>query len=354
MDDILHYLKQAVDLNVSDIFIVSGLPVAFKLNGTITPQNDEKIMPDTAMKLVGELYEIANRPIDIVLKDGDDDFSISVKNVSRFRVSAYKQRGSIAAIIRVVSFAIPEWQKLNIPPEVIRVAREVTTGLVLVTGTAGSGKSTTLACMINEINNTRAGHIITLEEPIEFMHRNNKSVISQREIPTDTSNYVTALRACMRQAPDVILVGEMRDYETIKAAMTAAETGHLVISSLHTVGAANSVDRIIDVFPPEQQQQIRVQLSMLLKTVISQQLLTSVDKKVVPAFEIMHTNSAIRTLIRESKVHQIDAAISSSSNEGMISMDNSLVELFKKNQITKEDAVKHSFNYEMIQRKLIR
>lgn len=354
MNDILYYLTQAVSRNVSDIFIVSGLPISFKINGSIIPQDGEKIMPESAMKLVSELYEIAGRTMDSMLKDGDDDFSLSVKNVSRFRVSAYKQRGSIAAIIRVVSFSIPDWRELSVPSEVIRVAREVTTGLVLVTGTAGSGKSTTLACMINEINNTRGGHIITLEEPIEFIHRNNKSVISQREIPTDTSNYVTALRACMRQAPDVILVGEMRDYETIKAAMTAAETGHLVISSLHTVGAANSVDRIIDVFPPEQQQQIKVQLAMLLKTVISQQLLASTDGKIVPAFEIMHANSAIRNLIREGKVYQIDATISASSNEGMISMDNSLVELFKKGLITKEDALKHSFNYDMIQRKMIK
>lgn len=354
MNDILEYLTQAVEKNVSDIFIISGLPISFKISGAIMPQNDEKIMPDSALKHVSELYNKANRPMDTLLKEGDDDFSLSIKNISRFRVSAYMQRGSIAAIIRVVSFAIPDWQALNIPREVMRIATGVTTGLVLVTGTAGSGKSTTLACIIDEINKTRGGHIITLEEPIEYIHRNIKSVISQREIPTDTLNYVTALRACMRQAPDVILVGEMRDYETIKAAMTAAETGHLVISSLHTVGAANSIDRIIDVFPPEQQQQIRIQLSMLLKTVISQQLMTTVNKSVIPAFEIMHTNSAIRTLIRESKVHQIDAAISSSSNEGMVSMDNSLIDLYKRDLITKEDAIKSSSNYEMIQRKLIK
>lgn len=354
MNDILEYLTQAVEKSVSDIFIISGLPISFKISGAIIPQNDEKIMPDSALKHVSELYNKANRPMDTLLKEGDDDFSLSIKNISRFRVSAYMQRGSIAAIIRVVSFAIPDWQALNIPREVMRIATGVTTGLVLVTGTAGSGKSTTLACIIDEINKTRGGHIITLEEPIEYIHRNIKSVISQREIPTDTLNYVTALRACMRQAPDVILVGEMRDYETIKAAMTAAETGHLVISSLHTVGAANSIDRIIDVFPPEQQQQIRIQLSMLLKTVISQQLMTTVNKSVIPAFEIMHTNSAIRTLIRESKVHQIDAAISSSSNEGMISMDNSLIDLYKRDLITKEDAIKSASNYEMIQRKLIK
>lgn len=354
MNDILEYLTQAVEKSVSDIFIISGLPISFKISGAIIPQNDEKIMPDSALKHISELYNKANRPMDTLLKEGDDDFSLSIKNISRFRVSAYMQRGSIAAIIRVVSFAIPDWQALNIPREVMRIATGVTTGLVLVTGTAGSGKSTTLACIIDEINKTRGGHIITLEEPIEYIHRNIKSVISQREIPTDTLNYVTALRACMRQAPDVILVGEMRDYETIKAAMTAAETGHLVISSLHTVGAANSIDRIIDVFPPEQQQQIRIQLSMLLKTVISQQLMTTVNKSVIPAFEIMHTNSAIRTLIRESKVHQIDAAISSSSNEGMISMDNSLIDLYKRDLITKEDAIKSASNYEMIQRKLIK
>jgi pilus retraction protein PilT len=352
MNDILFYLKKAVELSASDIFIVSGLPVSYKLHGSISPQEDEIVMPDLSMALISELYEFAKRPIEELLNNGDDDFSLSVKGISRFRVSAYKQRGSIAAIIRVVAFAIPEWESLHIPAEVLKVAREVKNGLVLVTGTAGSGKSTTLACMINEINKTRAGHIITLEEPIEFFHRNDKSVVSQREIPTDTTNYVTALRACMRQAPDVILVGEMRDYETIKAAMTAAETGHLVISSLHTVGAANSVDRIIDVFPPEQQQQIRVQLSMLLRTVISQQLVGVEGGSVYPAFEIMHTNSAIRTLIREAKVHQIDAAISSASSEGMISMDSSLIELYNKGLISKEDTLKYSSNYELMHRKI--
>jgi len=352
MNDILFYLKKAVELSASDIFIVSGLPVSYKLHGAMSPQADEVVMPELSMKLISELYEFAQRPMDGLLRDGDDDFSLSIKGISRFRVSAYKQRGSIAAIIRVVAFAIPEWQNLHIPAEVLRVAREMKNGLVLVTGTAGSGKSTTLACMINEINKTRAGHIITLEEPIEFFHRNDKSVISQREIPTDTSNYVTALRACMRQAPDVILVGEMRDYETIKAAMTAAETGHLVISSLHTVGASNTVDRIIDVFPPEQQQQIRVQLSMLLRTVISQQLIGINGGELVPAFEIMHTNSAIRTLIREAKVHQIDAAIASASAEGMVSMDSSLLDLFNKGLASREDALKFSSNYDLMNRKL--
>jgi len=225
-------------------------------------------------------------------------------------------------------------------------------GLVLVTGSAGNGKSTTLACIIDRINKTRGGHIITLEEPIEFLYRNEKSIVSQREVELDTLDYVTALRACLRQAPDVILLGEMRDYETIKTAMTAAETGHLVISTLHTLGAVNTVDRIIDIFPPNQQQQIRVQLAMLLKSVISQQLVPTEDGGVVPVFEVMHVNNAIRNMIRESKAHQIDSVIGTSASEGMTSMDNSLLDLYKRGTISEDTALRYSLAPELMMRRL--
>ena len=227
-------------------------------------------------------------------------------------------------------------------------------GLNIIYGKAGSGKSTTLACIINEINRTRNAHVITLEDPIEYLHRHDKSVVSQREIGTDTESYVTGLRAALRQAPDVILLGEMRDYETIRTAMTAAETGHLVISTLHTIGAANTIDRIIDSFPPEQQQQIRVQISMVMEGVISQQLLPALDGGVQPAFEIMFFNNAIRNLIRESKIHQIDNVIATSQKEGMVSMDTSLIQMYQKGIISRETAINRSNNSELMEKKIER
>ena len=230
----------------------------------------------------------------------------------------------------------------------------MTKGMVLVTGPAGSGKSTTLACIIDAINESREAHVITLEDPIEYLHRHKKSVVTQREIATDTSSYVTGLRASLRQAPDVILLGEMRDYETISIAMTAAETGHLILSTLHTIGAANTIDRVIDAFPPAQQQQIRAQLSMVLNAVISQQLVPTVDGGVQPVFEIMFLNNAIRNMIRESKIHQIDGIIATSQEEGMISMDNSLIRLFRQGVISRETAVTYSSNGELMERKLSR
>ena len=261
MANLENLLKLAVDAHASDIFIMAGLPLTYKANGKLIHVDEDRVMPPQSETLVQEIYQLGNRDMHRVLDTGDDDFSITVPNLSRFRVSIYRQRGSFAAVIRIIPFGIPDYRRLQIPEEVMSVA-EKTKGLVLVTGPAGGGKSTTLACIIDRINQTREGHIITLEEPIEYLHRNAKCAISQREIGLDTESYLSGLRASLRQAPDVILLGEMRDYETIRTAMTAAETGHLVIGTLHTVGAANTIDRIIDVFPANQQQQIRVQLAM--------------------------------------------------------------------------------------------
>ena len=285
------------------------------------------------------------------MEQGDDDFSFAVPGLARFRVNTYRQRGSLAAVVRVVAFNIPNWQELNIPEQVINLANQ-TSGMILVTGTAGSGKSTTQACIIDQINKTRACHIVTLEDPIEYLHRNQLSIISQREIAIDTNDYLAALRACLRQAPDVILLGEMRDHETIRTAMTAAETGHLLIATLHTSGAVNTVDRIVDSFPEGQQEQIRVQLSMVLSTVVSQQLLPALDGTLVPAYEIMHMNNNIRTLIRENKSHQIDNAITTGSRDGMISMDQSIYNLYQAGKISKQTALDYASNREYIQRRL--
>ena len=348
---VLDWLKLAVQEGASDIFIGAGRSISFKKNGVIFPQEGGIIMPPEAEVLITSLYELARRPMTKYLEAGDDDFPITVPGLARFRVNTYRQRSTMAAIIRVVLFSIPDYKDLLIPEEVMRIATE-NNGLVLVTGPAGGGKSTTLACIIDAINKSRNCHIITLEDPIEYLHRDNQSLVSQREISTDTDSYRIALRACLRQVPDIILLGEMRDHETIRTAITAAETGHLVISTLHTVGAANTIDRIVDIFPPEQQQQIRVQLSMVLRMVVSQRLLPNMEGSSIPAFEIMRVNNAISNIVREAKTHQIDAVIQTSAQDGMIGMDAYIMKLYKTGEIAAETALRNASNPEQVQRQL--
>ena len=348
---IQEWLELAVQGGVSDIFIGAGRRITFKKNGVIIPQEGEILKPNDSQQLITEIYEMARRPMDKYIDNGDDDFPVTIPGLARFRVNTYRQRSSMAAIIRVVLFSIPDYRNLLIPDDVMRIASEHR-GLVLVTGPAGGGKTTTLACVIDAINKTRNCHIITLEDPIEYLHRDNKSLVSQREIATDTTSYTVALRACLRQAPDIILLGEMRDHETIRTAITAAETGHLVISTLHTVGAANTIDRMIDIFPPEQQQQIRVQLSMVLRMVVSQRLLPNKSGESIPAFEIMHINNAISNLVREGKTHQIDNVIQTSSHEGMIGMDAYILKLFRNGEITSDAALNNAINYDVMKRQI--
>ena len=345
-------LEQAVADGASDIFIVAGLPVSCRKNGVISREYENRLLPPDTETLLVEIYRLAdNRDISQLHKHGDDDFSFAIQGVSRFRVSAYKQRGALSAVIRVITFNLPDPKELGLPDYIMQLGNSGK-GMVLVTGPAGSGKSTTLACIIDQINKTRDEHIITLEDPLEFLHRHNRSIVSQREINVDTDNYVTALRAALRQSPDVILLGEMRDYETINVAMTAAETGHLLFSTLHTIGAAKTIDRIIDVFPSNQQRQIAVQLSMVLNAVVSQQLVPTVDGKVTPAFEIMTVTPAIRNMIRDNKVHQIDGIIYSSVKEEMVSMDTSLLKLYKDGKISRDVAMTYATNPEMLGKKL--
>lgn len=334
----------------SDIFVVFGCGVTVKVFGKLVEKSDTLTKVDTE-QLVKEVFAMANRDITGFLRKGDDDFAVALPGVSRFRVNAYKQKGSLSLTLRLIREGLPDFRKLAIPTTIMNLANKKK-GLVLVTGTTGSGKSTTLACLVNAINESRQGHIITVEDPIEYVHPHKKSVVSQREIEVDTESYLTSLRACLRQAPDVILVGEMRDYETIAVATTAAETGHLVFSTLHTVGAASTIDRIIDVFPAEQQNQIRAQLSLILQSVISQQLIPTVDGKVTAAFEIMHANTAVRNLIREGKVYQIDNVISTGRNDGMIGMDTSIFELYEHGRITADNAIKFAVNQEAMKRRI--
>ena len=351
LEDLKSYLSYAVEHRASDLFIVAGGPVSVKIDGRISAVGDGKVLPPQTEGLITQIYRLAGRSMSGYQSRGDDDFSFALPGLARFRVNTYRQRGSMAAVVRVVSFEIPDWQKLHIPEQVMDLAN-VTHGMVLVTGTAGSGKSTTQACIINRINQTRNCHIITLEDPIEFLHRDQMSIVSQREIAIDTNDYLSALRACLRQAPDVILLGEMRDHETIRTAMTAAETGHLLIATLHTKGTVNTIDRIIDSFPPAQQDQIRIQLSTVLHTVVSQQLLPDKNGGLVPAYEVMHMNSAIRNLIRDSKNHQIDNAIATGRTEGMISMDQSILELYNAGYITQETALSYADNPDQLRRRM--
>ena len=330
---------------------IKGPELEIAIRANIATLNEINMLPKETHEFVTSIYTLAERDIHHFETYGDDDFSFAIPGVSRFRVSTFKQRGSYSAVIRVISFELPHPSELRIPDTVMNLAN-TNNGMVLVTGPAGSGKSTTLACIIDKINHEQEAHIITLEDPLEFLHRHEKSIVSQREISTDTESYLTALRAALRQSPDVILLGEMRDYETINTAVTAAETGHLIFSSLHTIGAANTIDRIIDAFPASQQRQISIQLASVLQAVVSQKLLPAVTGEVIPAFEIMILTPAIRNLIREGKVHQIDGSIYSSSADNMISMDTSIFNLYKEGLISKHTAITESTNPDMMAKRL--
>ena len=348
MDAVLH---RAIDVRASDIFIIAGLPLTYKVNGRQLREGEMLTPADTA-HLVEGIYALCGRNMDrCAAEDADDDFSFAIPHLGRFRANVLHQRGSLAVVLRVIQFGLPDPQALGIPSQVMDAAKKLK-GLVLVTGPAGSGKSTTLACLIDSINHSREAHIITMEDPIEYIHRHGKSIVTQREIGSDSPSYLAALRSALRESPDIILLGEMRDRETIEVAMTAAETGQLLFSTLHTTGAASTVDRIVDVFPASQQNQVRIQLSMVLQAVISQQLVPTVDGGQTVAFEVMYSNTAIRTLIREAKSHQIDAAIQAGAAEGMCTMDASLLRLVQQQRITKETALTYSIHYEAMEKRL--
>lgn len=345
-------LRRAIECGASDIFMIAGLPLTFKIQGQ--QQRDEaegRLLPEQTEALAAEIYSVAKREPRCLNGVTDDDFSLSLSGIGRFRINLFRQRGSLAAAIRVIRFGIPRAEDIGIPGEVMRIA-DLRKGLVLVTGQTGSGKSTTLACIVDRINQSRSGHILTLEDPVEYVHRHSKCIVSQREIHCDCPDYVTAMRSALRESPDVILLGEMRDRETIEVAMSAAETGQLLLSSLHTTGAANSIDRIIDVFPPNQQAQVRLQLSMVLQSVISQQLVPGVDGENIPVFEIMHTNLAIRNMIRESKTHQLDSAIAAGAAQGMRTMDMSLLKLYNEKKITKDTLLRYCTNYDAMSKRV--
>jgi twitching motility protein PilT len=342
-------LVEANKRGASDLHITVGIPAKIRVDGLLVSLGEKRLMPPDTERLITAIMDdfVTER----VKKDGEADFSYAIPGVGRYRVNVFKQRGSYAAAIRLVSMEIPTPEMLGLPESVIDLTNKKR-GLIIVTGPTGSGKSTTLASLIDVINATRNGHVITLEEPIEFLHRHDKCIVNQREIGIDAVSYSSALRAALREDPDVILVGEMRDLDTISTAITAAETGHLVFSTLHTIGAASTIDRIVDVFPPHQQEQIRVQLASVLESVISQLLLPKEGGGRVAAFEVMHTNPAIKNLMRENKTHQIDTIIQTSRKAGMITMEDALVELYKAGKISMENALEYATDPVSIKRKL--
>ena len=343
-------LRAAQQQNSSDIHIAPGNPVMLRIDGTLVPQGnmvltdketDNLLSPIVPRELLGELKE-----------KGELDFAFSVEGFSRVRANVFRQRGSYAAALRILSYDVPSPQQLGIPQAVVNLTTKMR-GLVLVTGATGSGKSTTLASLIDVIATRDSKNIITLEDPIEYLHSRKRSIVTQREVGKDTLSYAAALRAALRQDPDVILVGEMRDLETISTAITAAETGHLVFSTLHTNSAADAIDRIIDVFPPHQQQQIRVQFANVLEAVISQQLIPRADGQGrVAAFEVLHANYAVRNMIRESKSHQLISVMQTNRKQGMITMDEAILQLYTDGVIGKEMAIQFASEPDTMSMKL--
>lgn len=337
-------MKYAVENRASDLHIKVGSPAIIRVDGELIEIDDTQLYPKDTEELTLEI--LGPKRFSVLDREGEIDFSYSEKGVGRFRVNAYKQRNTYGIALRVVNFEIPTLKELGIP-ETVGSFTELTHGLILVTGPTGSGKSTTLASMIQMINEKRRCHIITLEDPIEYLYKNKKAIIGQREIGIDTTSFSKGLRSSLRQDPDVILVGEMRDIETIEIALLAAETGHLVLSTLHTLGAAKTVDRIIDSFPNNTKDQIKVQLASVLQGVVSQQLLPNKSGHGrIPACEIMVVNTGIRNMIRESKSHQIQNAIVTGIGQGMITMDNSLKNLYQRGIISREVAINHAIERE--------
>lgn len=342
-------LGMAQEKGASDIHITPGSPLMLRIDGQMIPQSAQPMLASETQELMRSFVpEMYAEELD---KEGETDFAFSRPGYSRIRANVYRQRGSYAAALRILSSDVPSPESLHIPQAVVNLTNKKR-GLVLVTGATGSGKSSTLASLIRVIAERDEKNIITLEDPIEYLHSHSRSMVSQREIGTDSMSYAQALRAALRQDPDVILVGEMRDLETISTAITAAETGHLVFSTLHTNSAADAIDRAIDVFPPHQQQQIRVQLSGVLEGVIAQQLLPKIEKGRAAAFEVLIANAAVRNLIREGKAFQIPSIIQTSKREGMQTMDDCILQLFHSGQVSADMAVAYAHDQDAMARRV--
>ena len=334
--DLKIFLQNVIDSKASDLHLIAGLPPTLRINGELVPIPSSGVLTqDQISELLKQV--LATEQLERLSVNKEIDFSLNFSDRGRFRVNAYTQKNSLAAAFRLIPIEIPDIDSLGLP-KILHSFTSLRQGLVLVTGPTGHGKSTTLAAMINEINKTRACHIVTIEDPVEFIFRPQRSIISQREMRSDTHSWEVALRSALREDPDVVLVGEMRDYETIAAALTVAETGHLVLATLHTNSAAQAIDRIVDVFPDEQQKQIRLQLSNTLEAVFSQRLVASITGTRAVAYEIMLGTTAIKTAIREGKTHQIESILETSQEVGMSTIERSLADLVRRGVITMEVA----------------
>ncbi len=343
-------LAHAVKHGASDVHLTVGSPPAVRIDGDIRFMGEDKLSPDDTLVFLDDIMDEGQK--ERFLKTGDADLALSVSGLGRFRVNALRQRGSVGIILRHVRGKILDFTSLHLPPAMENIS-EMRRGLVLITGTTGSGKSTTLASVIDYVNQRRRLHIVTLEDPIEYLHYNKKSIITQREMSIDTKDFYVALRAVMREDPDVILIGEMRDAETFQAAMSASETGHLVFSTLHTTNAMLTIDRIMDMFPSNQHDQVRSQLSLQLRACVAQRLLPSADGKGrVPAVEVMMNNPGISSLIKDNNVKMIPNAIAGGKEEGSQTFNMSLASLIKQRLITEEEAMWASDNPEELRMNL--
>jgi twitching motility protein PilT len=342
-------LEEVVKQNSSDLHLTVGVPPTLRIDGALKPMELPKLTEAEVEKLVMSILNEAQK--EILTKDKEVDFSFAFGDVARFRANAYHQKGNLGLALRLIPVKIRTIDELGLPT-VINKFTELPRGLVLCTGPTGSGKSTTLAAMVDKINTEKAMHIITIEDPIEYTHNHKKSIIDQREVHYDTRSFSAALRSALREDPDVVLIGEMRDLETIASAITIAETGHLVLATLHTNNAAQSMDRIIDVFPPYQQQQIRVQLSNILQGVISQRLIPEIGGGRVAAAELLFSTPAVRNIIREGKTHQLDAVIQTGAEQGMITMDKALATLVKQGRISADEARGYAIDVEELNKLL--
>ncbi len=340
--DFYQLVRNGVASHASDIHLAANNRPAYRINGAMHFLNAPALTPDDVNSMIAQC--LTDEKYREFLATGDMDAAAEIPECGRFRVNAFRQTRGVTLVLRIINASTPEISELCLPQSIGRVL-ELKEGLVLVTGPTGSGKSTTLAAIINEYNKTRSSHIITIEDPIEYLHSPKNCIINQREVGADSASYARALKAALREDPDIILVGEMRDLESIAIAITAAETGHLVLSTLHTIGASKTIDRLIDVFPPEQQQQIRAQLSLVLKSVISQRLLPTADGKGrVAAFEMMFVNSAVSNLIREGRTANISQTIQTGMSQGMITLDKSIDELLRRGVITQKIAAEYSID----------
>ena len=341
-------LQEVINQHASDLHLQVGLPPMLRIDGALTPvANTPSLDVETTERLIFSILD--NEQKQILLKDKEFDFSFAFGDLGRFRVNAFHERGNIAAAMRLIPNDIPTLAELGLPA-VVESFADYPRGLVLVTGPTGSGKSTTLAALLDKINSERSEHIITIEDPIEFTHKSKRSVIVQREVHYDTYSFSAALRSALREDPDVVLIGEMRDLETISAAITIAETGHLVFATLHTNSASQSIDRMVNVFPPHQQPQIKAQLGNILMAICSQRLIPAIGGGRLVSAEILVANPAVRNIIREGKSHQLDQVIQTSAKEGMQSMDRTLVQLVQSGQITYDEAKNYAVDLDDLNR----